>query len=164
MPDVVHHFAILAPVPLEHLQSGAPIAEQTGYVAFGSAKWELFRQLDADRDGAPVPVLIYPSHTDTPGTMNLVVSWWGWYVGHSDGKGGAHKEGMLHRPPTTNAYSTDNSGHWAVFWHVQGLRQLPSDKWLPIGKVPTVKNGWRKTAPPRGPERVALPEALSYES
>ena len=96
--------------------------------------------------------------------MNLVVSWWGWYVGHSESKGGAHKEGMLHRPPTTGAYSTDNSGHWAVFWHVQGLRELPAEKRLPIGKVPTTKSGWRKTAPPRGPELVALPETLSYES
>lgn len=164
MPDVVHHFAILAPVPLEHLQSGAPIAAQTGYVAFGSAKWELFRQIGADRDGSPVPVLIYPSHTEFPGSMNLVVSRWGWYVGHSESKAEAHKEGMLHRPPTTGAYSTDNSGHWAIFWHVQGLRELPPDKWLPIGKVPKIKNGWRKIAPPRGPELVAVPETLSYET
>lgn len=161
MPDVVHHFAILAPVPLEHLKSGAPIAGETGYVTFGSAKWELFRQLDADREGLPVPVLVYPSHTDSPGSMNLMVTWWGWYVGHSESKGGAHKEGMVHRLPTTQAYATDNSGRRAIFWHVQGLRELPPDKWLPVGKVPKIKNGWRKTAPPRGPELVALPKSLS---
>jgi hypothetical protein len=164
LPDVVHHFAILAPVPLEHLQSGALIAAETGYVAFGSAKWELFRQIDAEREGAPVPVLIYPSHDDTPATMNFVVSWWGWYVGHSESKGGAHVAGMAHRPPTTIKYEADNSGHWAVFWHVQGLRELPPDKRLPIGKIPKIKGGWRKTAPPRGPELVTLPETLSYES
>lgn len=163
MPDVVHHFAILAPIPLEHLQSSAPVAAKTGYVAFGSSKWELFRQLDVDRQGAPVPVLIYPSHTDSPATMNFTVSWWGWYIGYTDSKGGAHTLGMQHRPPTTGAYATDNVGHWPVFWHVQGLRELPRDKWLPIGKVPKIKNGWRKTAPPRGPELVALPETLSYE-
>ena len=34
-------FSILAPVPLEHLQSGGAIADATGFVAFGSRKWEL---------------------------------------------------------------------------------------------------------------------------
>jgi hypothetical protein len=43
-------FAILAPVPLEHLQSGKDIAETEGFVAFGSRKWELdFRCPDRQR-------------------------------------------------------------------------------------------------------------------
>lgn len=163
MPSVVHHFAILAPVPLEHLETGAPVAEATGYVAFGTAKWELFQKIDADREGEAVPVLIYPSDSDGPASSNLKVSWWGWYTGHSQSKGGAHQDGMLHRPPSTAKYPADNSGHWAIFWHVAGLRRLPSDKQLPISKVPTIKGGWRKNAPPRGPELVALPELLSYE-
>lgn len=34
---------------------------------------------------------------------------------------------------------------------------------MPIGKIQGFKGGWRKTAPPRGPELVTLPELLSCE-
>lgn len=57
-------FAILAPVPQEHLVSGMPIAQEKGFVAFGSRKWELFRKIDEMRGDKPVPVLIYASHED----------------------------------------------------------------------------------------------------
>ena len=59
-------FAILAPVPLEHLESGQGIATDKGFVAFGSRKFELFRDIDERRGVDPVPVLIYPSHEDDP--------------------------------------------------------------------------------------------------
>lgn len=94
-------FSILAPVPLEHLQSGRAIADATGFVAIGSRKWELFRKVDDLRGGARVPVLIYPSHED-----------------------------------------------------------VPAGQRLPISAVQTIKGGWRKTAPPRGPELVATPSTL----
>ena len=29
-------------------------------------------------------------------------------------------KGMTHRPPTTGQYTSDNQGHWKVFWHVCG--------------------------------------------
>ena len=54
----VHHFALLAPVPLEHLRSGQKVSEQKGFVAFGTRKWEMLRKLDEMREGAPIPVLI----------------------------------------------------------------------------------------------------------
>ena len=66
-------------------------------------------------------------------------------------------------PPTTAQYPDDNKGHWAAFWHVEGLRELPKEKRLRISKIGSIKEGWRKNAPPRGPELVALPELLSYE-
>jgi hypothetical protein len=160
----VHHFAILAPVPHKHLESGEPVAEATGYVAFGTAKWELFQKIEADRDGAAIPVLIYPSDNDAAVSTSLMVSWWGWYIGHTQSKAGAHIDGMVHRPPSTAKYPADNTGHWPIFWHVKGVRRLAQEKQLPISKVPTIKGGWRKNAPPRGPELVALPEALSYEA
>lgn len=40
------NIALLAPVPLHHLQDGYQVARQQGKVAFGSMKWELFRELD----------------------------------------------------------------------------------------------------------------------
>jgi hypothetical protein len=157
-------FAILAPVPLEHLRSGLDVAAIHDKVAYGTRKWELFRQVEALREGQPVAMLIYPSHEDELAKSNFIVSWFGWYVSSIDGIGGAHPEGMKYRPPSTAAYPSDNKGHWANFWHVKGLRELPPDKRLPIGKIQGFKGGWRKTAPPRGPELVTLPELLSYES
>jgi len=156
MPASLQDFAVLAPIPLKHLKSGKLIAESTGYVAFGTNNWKLFQKLDTMRDGARVAVLIYPSWSDET-DKELRVSWFGWYEGHS--KGGAHPDGMTHRPP-----STDNEGHYAAFWHVSGLRQLLQAKQLPISKIRTIKGVWRKDAPPRGPELVALPESLSNES
>jgi hypothetical protein len=164
MPVDLQHFAILAPIPLEHLESGKPIAEATGYVAFGTNKWELFQKIDTMREGARVAVLIYPSWGDETVDKGLRVSWLGWYDGHTHSRVGAHPDGMTHRPPTTLKYSADNVGHWAAFWHVKGLYQLPKIKHLSISKIATIKGGWRKNAPPRGPELVALPESLSYES
>jgi hypothetical protein len=145
MPASLQHFAVLAPIPLEHLESGKPIAESTGYVAFGTNNWKLFQKLDTMRDGARVAVLIYPSWDDETVDKGPRVSWFGWYEGQTPSKGGAHPDGMTHRPPSTSAE------HWAAFWHVSGLRQLPQAKQLPISKIETIKGGWRKNAPPRRP-------------
>lgn len=153
-------FAILAPVPLEHLQSSTDIAQKNGFVAFGSWKWELFRKIDELRDGARVPVLIYPSHEDVPTKLSFVVSWLGWYVGCEESGNGKHSKGMTHRPPTTSQYTSDNQGHWAVFWHVCDLHELSVTQRLPISAIQTIRGGWRKTAPPRGPELVAFPSTL----
>lgn len=156
-------FAILAPVPLEHLQSGKDVAVKEGFVAFGSMKWEFFRQVDKLRCSRKVPVLLYPSHEDVPAKLSYVVAWFGWYTGHVNSVGGGHPLSMKHRPPTTGQYASDNIGHWAVFWHVEGLRDLPKERHLRISEIETVKGGWRKNAPPRGPELVAVPYELSYE-
>jgi hypothetical protein len=152
-------FAILAPVPLEHLQSGVQIAKDTGFVAFGSRKWELFRKVDEMCGGLAVPVLIYPSHEDVPAKDSFVVCWAGWYVGSEETPNGRHSSGMSHRPPTT---VTDSKDHFAVFWHVRDLVELPKDQRLPISAVPTVKGGWRKGAPPRGPDLVATPSTIEF--
>lgn len=156
-------FAILAPVPLEHLESGLDIAAKQPWVAYGTRKWELLRRIDDLRKDQSVAVLIYPSHEDADVSTALTVSWFGWYVGHVDSKGGTHPQGMLQRPATTGQYEGDNKGHWAAFWHVAGLRELPPEKRLAIGKIQGFKGGWRKDAPPRGPELVTLPDILSNE-
>lgn len=109
---------------------------------------------------ARVPVLIYPSHEDVAAKLSFVVSWLGWYVGCEESGNGKHSKGMTHRPPTTGQYTSDNQGHWAVFWHVCDLHELPAAQRLPISAIQTVKGGWRKTAPPRGPELVATPSTL----
>ncbi len=155
-------FAILAPVPLEHLESGQGIATDKGFVAFGSRKFELFRDIDERRGVDPVPVLIYPSHEDDPAKVTSMISWVGWYIGSEETPNGRHSLGMEHRPPTTGQYATDNKGYWAVFWHVRQLTPLPATDRFPISKLQTIKGGWRKNAPPRGPELVAVPTFIEF--
>lgn len=155
-------FAILAPVPQEHLVSGMPIAQEKGFVAFGSRKWELFRKIDEMRGDKPVPVLIYASHEDDNPALSFRIRWGGWYIGSEESGDGRHSLGMEHRPPTTAKYESDNRGHWAVFWHVRDLFELPQDQQMPISALQTFKGGWRKDAPPRGPELVAAPSAIEF--
>jgi hypothetical protein len=163
LPEVLDDFSIVAPVPREHLQTGEDVAKSTGFVAFGSMKWELFREIDHRRGDAAVPVLIYPSADDSASSLALRVAWIGLYVGSSDSKGGAHFGGMTHRPSSTEKYVGDNKGHWAMFWHVSNLRRIDAASQLPISALQTVKGGWRKNAPPRGPELVQLPDGLRAE-
>ena len=150
-------FAILAPVPLAHLESGEDIARDKGFVAFGSQKFELFREIEQRRGEAPVPVLIYPSHEDDPAKVSFQVSWIGWYDGSEETQNGRHSLGRAHRPP-----STIDDGQWAVYWHVRQLTQLAPKDRFPISKLQTIKGGWRKNAPPRGPELVAVPHFVVF--
>lgn len=99
MPDALQtaaHVALLAPVPLVHLEDGHRVVESEGKVAFGSRAWETFRQLDDVRKGQPVDVYIYASHSD--GNHDFEVSWRGPYIGHVEGNMGSHPDGMRYRP------------------------------------------------------------------
>lgn len=157
MSAVTHKVSLLASVPEVHLQSGAEICRNEGFVAFGSMAWELFRKLDVLRDGLPVEVLIYPSHAGE--SVDYTVRWRGKYIGHVHSEGGAHPDGMRHRPPTTTSNPEDNLGHWAVFWHVSDLQPLSDEEAIPIGRL----RGYGKKQPygrgfvPRGPVIVEAP-------
>ena len=159
----LHDFALLAPVPLVHLNSGLVVAETQGFVAFGTRKWQLLRQLNrmrCDVDGqvtGRVAVLIYQSQEDDQAQNSWVVSWFGWYAGSEETNTGAHSGKMQYRPPTTVSSPTDNVGHWSAYWHVSALRKLPLSKQQPIGKIGRIAGGLRKGAAPRGPELVELP-------
>lgn len=159
---VTGDFAILAPVPLEHLQSGKGIAEKEGFVAFGSRKWELFRNVEEMRGGTPVRVLIYPSDEHVAAKVSFKVCWGGWYIGCEESNSGKHPLGIAHRPPTTEKYTADNQGYWAVFWHVKDLFELPKAQQMPISAIKSIKGGLRKNAPPRGPELVAVPSTIQF--
>jgi hypothetical protein len=151
-------FAILAPVPVFHLESGAEVAAKNEYVSFGSMKWELFRVLDKLRSGADVPVLIYPSHEYDEAKFTYRVEWSGWYIGHIDdalGKRDDEKAG--HRPPTTTG-PHDKPADWAVFWRVRDLSRLPREHQVSIKELESFKSEyWLKNAPPRGPVLVVRP-------
>lgn len=133
MIETASRLALLAPVPLQHLRDGKDVAATAGRVAFGSRAWKLFRELDKLRKGLPVDVYIYASHSDDQ--LRFVASWHGHYVGHVESIGGAHPEGMRYRPPSTGAYVADNLGHWAIFWEVEHLAELPPERHLRIGDM-----------------------------
>ena len=160
----LHHLAILAPVPLRHIISGEEIARTEGFVAYGTMKWELFEGLDATLKDSRIAVLLYPSKDELAPPGSYQVSWFGWYEGSVRSRGGAHPQKGLHRPPTTFDTPSDNEGHWALFWHVSGLRELPAEKRIPIGKLKLSSGTTRKHNAPHGPELVEVPEILSYES
>ena len=156
-------FAILAPVPLEHLESGIIVAKETGYVSFGSAKWELFRKVDKSRGDQKVPTLIYPSYEGIAAKLTLTVAWTGWYIGHVVEYSDKLFDEETHRPPTTVKYhpAGDNAAGWAIFWRVEGLEKLPEDETVEIRQLESYTSGsWRRDAPPRGPELVRRPELI----
>ena len=157
-------FAILAPVPREHLDSGLKVLLERGYVSFGSQKWELFHhveQLRHDEEVEEVPVLIYPAHEEEDVTLNCQVSWIAWYVGCTEDpveKLADQTNG--YRPPTTEKYYSvgEHAESWNVFWRVKRLRQLPESEWVPIRSIDSYKTGyWRKNTAPHGPEIVGRP-------
>lgn len=148
--------ALLAPVPLEHLIDALAVCKTAGKVAFGSRAWEIFRELDIERHGFAVNVYIYAS--GDPSSEKLEVSWCGRYIGHVEGKNGAHPEGMKFRPPSTAKYPTDNKGHWAVFWELDQLQELEAQDCIPTGNFVGYKTGkqYKKNFIPEGPLLVAL--------
>lgn len=112
------NIALLAPVPVEHLNSGRETGETEGKVAFGSRAWEVFRELDHQRKGLPVDVYIYASHGDDPRTL---ASWHARYIRHVESSGGAYPADKRYRPPSTASDSND----YAIFWEVEDLQLLP---------------------------------------
>lgn len=148
-------FSLLAPVPLEHLLDATAVCRAEGKVAFGSRAWEVFRELDVERNGAPVDVYIYAS--GDLGSAKIEVSWRGRYIGHVEGKNGAHPDGLRFRPPSTAKNPTDNKGHWAVFWELDQLNQLEPSERIPTGAFIGHKSGklCAKNFVPGGPVIVA---------
>lgn len=152
-------FALLAPVPKEHLEAGLDVVAAEAFVAYGSRKWELFRDLDRRRGDEPVPILIYPSYEDDEVKLRYLIKWTGWYVGHVRSDMGRHLDGFRHRPETVKKYPNDVNGFWAVFWHVAELNRLADDQWKPISSLSSYTTGdyWKAGHSPRGPEIVARP-------
>ena len=114
--------ALLAPVPLMHLQSGQKICESEGKVAFGSRDYRLFEKLDGMLEGERAVALIYASEAREQDLPR--VTWKARYIGHLRSRGGAHPDGTRFRPPTTSDYPEDNAGYWAVFWEVVELAPI----------------------------------------
>jgi len=149
--------ALLTPVPVEHLESGAAICAAEGKVAFGSRSWEVFRKLDALRTGLSVDVYIYASGAGPQEVR--AATWRAVYVGHVESVGGAHPEGMRFRPPSTCQNESDNYGHWAVFWEVRELRRLPESEFIATRQFTGhgKRRTYRDNFAPEGPLLVEHP-------
>lgn len=157
-----HHFALLAPVPLEHLRSGLDVVARKGSVCFGSRSFEVFRKLDQLRKEEPIMTLIYPSHEDEGPKHNYEVSWLASYVGQKESSNGRPDDPTF-RPPTTFDYPKDNAGYWSTFWFVRGLQELPVGKHVSIAKISKLTGGKFKAAPIRRPIIVEVPGPVTYE-
>lgn len=149
--NTADNVALLAPVPLEHLKDGQNVVTTEGKVAFGSRAWEVFRELDKIRGNQPVDVFIYASHSGNSGQPKA--TWKARYIGHVEGRKGAHPDGLKFRPPSTTQSVSDNAGHWAIFWEVQDLQQLPTADAVPISDMQGYgrKAKYRKDFFPGGP-------------
>ena len=150
-------FALLAPVPYEHLVSSLDTIAAEDKVALGSRAWEVFRELDDSLQGAIAPVLIYASHEGAP--FPPKVSWKASYLGHCEAKGGKHPAGMQYRPESTEKYPMDNAGHWAVFWEVSELQQLSVSEQIPISSLKSATTGknFASSFRPEGPTVILNP-------
>ena len=152
-------FAILAPVPEEYLIDGELMCAKVGKVAYGSRAWEVFREVDRLRHGAPVDIWIYASHRPTGAAPILAASWRATYVGHVQAQGGAHPDGMLYRPPSTMKYPRDNNGYFAVFWEVASLIRLPTSERLKFSRLRGFgkKSHYGRIFVPEGPLIIECP-------
>lgn len=159
MNQLTAHVALLAPVPLEHLISGADVCAKEGKVAFGSRAFEAFAKLQHEANGAPCDVLIYASDAKASGPPTVL--WRTRYQGFVEAKAGRHPAGMQFRPPTTAQYHGDNQGHWYIFWEVSDLRPLTPAERIDISKLKSFaqKGKLAKTFVPLGPLVVEALEA-----
>ena len=142
--------ALLAPVPEGLLEEGAQVCQARGKVAFGSRAWELFRQLDCERDGSPVDVYIYASHSEHPSKS---VTWGGRYVGHVEGVDGKHPEGRRYR---SRLALEDGTGWWAVFWEVEDLHRIEP---IAVSRLTSYREGkpYASSFVPEGPILIERP-------
>lgn len=154
--EILQGAALLAPIPLEHLESGKDICVKEGKVAFGSNAFEVFRELDKIRDGLKVNAFLYASHD--PGSQ-LQVTWHALYVNHVESQQGTHPDGMKYRPSSTLKYKNDNVGHWGIFWEVEKLHNLSSGERLWISELQSLNTEkyFAKHFVPEGPLLIQYP-------
>ena len=156
----VSAFSILAPIPVDHLESGLLVASKKDYVSYGSDKWEVFQDADAKRGEKSVLVLIYPSLEYGVPKPPYEVSWGALYIGHTgdpDEKMCDFLEG--YRPESTHSCSGDLPWNWGLFWRIQDLQPLPLEHRIKILGLPIYGSPGKKlSAWPRGPELVSTPD------
>lgn len=122
---------LLAPVPLDLLEEARDTFAGAEF-ALGSRAWEVFRRLDDLAGGTPVRVWIYASHhPDQPHPISA--TWTARYLRTVESVGGAHPDSAHYRSP--KAGPEDDLTYWAVYWHVDRLRELTPDERRPVADM-----------------------------
>ena len=131
-------FALLAPIPLRHLEGAIELLKDKEFVLFGSDKFaDVFDKTEVGSE-----VLIYVSHDDA----EPVVSYRGTYggiVGSPMQMRRFEKQG--YRPPSTVGEK------WALYWKVSDITKLP--KPIALSDIQLATGGYLKGYP-RGPLHV----------
>jgi hypothetical protein len=164
--EITRTFAMLAPVPEQHLISGLEaIAAQLNLeddthsglpkVAFGSMAFETLRKADELRKDRRVEVLIYASDAKGDQPLNPEVRWRARYIGHLPSRNGRYPGKPQFRPKTT---ATDRP-IWAVYWEVQELEKLKLP--IPIASLQALgqKTPYKSRFIPEGPVLIEYPFA-----
>lgn len=142
------HVALLAPVPLVHLESALATVASKGRAAFGTTKWELINKLEGLRKNMGVDVYIYASHGD--GYHDPETQWRGTYVGYAKDKW----EAAPYRPESAASDSVNGE----IYWLVQDLRKAPETA-MPIAEFTPFggKEAYGHAFTPHGPLLVEHP-------
>lgn len=149
-------FALLAPVPADYLEEGCKASRETGYVSFGSQKFEFFRNLDKERGTEKVPALLYASHEDVEIRTDFEVSYIAWYIGSTeDYMEKKSDEANGHRPESALTDYNDKASRWPTFWRVEKLQKIPKNVLIKVTDIQILSTGKpRKNFAPYGPEKV----------
>ncbi|WP_404784123.1 hypothetical protein [Altericista sp. CCNU0014] len=166
-----HAFALLAPVPEEHLISGLEAiaaqldsddlpADHVPKIAFGSMAFEVLAEVEKLRAGKSVEVLIYASHAKGEQPLNPEATWRGLYVGCVGSRRGRYPGKSIFRPQAT---ATDKL-NWAVFWEVQELERLKTS--IPIGSLTGKgkKTPYQSRFIPEGPVQIDYPASKGKQN
>lgn len=146
---IANDFAILAPIPKNHLESGLNTCDNHGKVAYGSSCFEFFRDIDKRRGQLDVRVLIYASWQEEMGIPEA--SWCGIYAGFKESRRGRPPaEYVKFRPASTSTDGLD----WGIYWLIRNLRPLSQS--IEISKLCSLE-GKQYFAPPRRPLLIENP-------
>ena len=141
----IGEFAILAPIPINHLESALSLLAEKPYVSFGSMKFELFHEVENalghDRHLNDVPVLIYPSHFEAEivdEEAPYVISWRASYFEWAGTKEEMQFDDENHyRPESTrnDREAGNHPGGWGMYWRIKNLERLPEDQRIEIRNI-----------------------------
>lgn len=163
--SITTDFAILTPVPQQHLEDGLDCVPK---VAFGSCSG-VFAEADYHRQGNRVRVFIYESHSTNP-TRPPQVSWTGVYIGQVQavGRNRVHPQGDVYRP--RRAFLHDTPGHWLIYWEVESLMLLPEAERFAISSLRGLathnsrrpKPYYASSFKPEGPHLIEYPSQAMW--
>ena len=144
------HIALLAPVPLDILESALETDTPAGQISFGTRDWPLFNKLEQSRAGMPVDAYIYASHPG--GSFEGKATWHARYIRLEPKR----HEAKAYRPML--AAQTD-VWEGEVYWIVERLRRMEPNEQLSVTDFTPFGHAkpYGKSFPPHRPLLVEHP-------